>query len=248
MKSLITLIYFHISLILCLFIFSVSLAETTDIATSSNKNDATQLKVYQLEFSKLDSTSRKTWIQLLAKANESALAPQPLEAINYIAQAEAIFASHPQLLTLKTLCYLQQKRLDLALLSAQKAYDLDSENYTSTHNLAEIHFDLNQWDKAKTHYTKILESNNSLFLQFALDIIEIKLGNIDLIKPKLATLSPLSSEPYYFFLNYVITAEENPNNIEIQSALIEQIKSIYQYNPNLLIPWFDKLNASGYGL
>ena len=203
---------------------------------------------YASEFSKKDSSTRVEWQQLVAQAAQKSQEQQVLEALTYVAAAEQIFANHPHLLAIKSFCYIQQQRLDLALETAKQSYALNNQQQPNIHNLAEVYFDLNQWDEAKKYYTKLLAFGSNPILQFKLDIIEIKLGNIESIKPKLADIDPLNPEPYYFFLNYVLHCEEHPHNSEIKNSLITQIKTIYQYNPNLLLPWFDKINHSGYGL
>ncbi|GEM_PF-3481975 len=217
-------------------------------APDNTTSTSTTTYTYETEFSKLDNATRIKWQELVSEATQLAQEQRVIEALYSLGQAEVIFAKHPQLLTIKSFSYIQQQRLDDALEYAQKAYDLNNNQYSAIHNLGEIYFDLNQWEKAKKYYTKLLDYADSPLLQFKLDIIEIKLGNLETVRPKLETLNPLAPEPYYLFLNYIVNCEDHPKNVEVKSALISQIKTIYQYSPNTLLPWFDKINHSGYGL
>lgn len=225
--------------------YPLAAQETPEAAPKAESN------VHQQAFLNLPQKEREDFSNIFTEAQRLFSQKRIFEALDKLADAEKIFADHPDLHNLRGACQVEFRAFDKAMEHFRKADELQPGSPNIIFNIGEIQFVTKDWKACEETFTRVLDMVKddpkqlplARLVEFKILLSRLKLGKEAEATEMAGKYDFLDDSPYPYYAEAALHYHAG-REIEAEAAIARATR-IFQ-NPAILSPWQDTMIEFGY--
>jgi tetratricopeptide (TPR) repeat protein len=222
---------------------------TLHAQTKPNANVMDNMSPNQREFFNLPEDKRNEFINLYGEAQRLFTEKRVFEALDKLNEVEKVFLNSVELHNLRGSCYVELRIFDKAIISFEKAKQINPNNLSVKFNVAECFFVSQKWQESHDKFQELFklltpDSMEMLRLvEFKVFLCKIKLG----LDQEALILSEKydyqDDSPYYYYTRAALAFDKN--DLAEADKWMKRAAVIFR-EPKILSPWQDTMIEYGY--
>ena len=224
---------------------------------------------WQAEFENLPTEEKKKYAVAIGEASRLYNQKRIIEALNKVAEAQAVFENDPNGYNLKGACHVELRDFDQGRAAFERAYELQKPALEGIEglgkeerlarlksinsilfNLAEMDFVTKNWQACHDSFEKLLAQFNpkdeamTRLLEFKLLLCKLKIGQVEEARKMADKYDYLDDHPFHYYANAALAYFDGKD--EEAERWRASARRIFRTPPQVLSSWEDTLIEYGY--